>query len=118
MNHHIHLFLKAGQSRMDMVKFFKTTLLLWDFRASFGLTPICANFIDYVECDVDVKDVSNLNKVIGFGTTLHKLTTTNRDHFTLLHFLTIFHQLTFVSLVHKLIINFAVVQVSWIMIRL
>ena len=68
MNHHIHLFLNAGQSRMDMVKSFERTLLVWDSGASFGLTLFCADFIDYAECDIDVKDNSKLNKVIGFGT--------------------------------------------------
>ena len=31
MNHHIHLFFKSGQSRADMLKTFKTVLLVWDF---------------------------------------------------------------------------------------
>ena len=50
-----------------------------DSGASFGLTPYCANFINYVECDIDVKDISKLNKVICLGTALHKFTATNGD---------------------------------------
>ena len=41
------------------------------------MTPFCADFIDYVKCDNDGKDISKLNKVIGFGTILHKLLATN-----------------------------------------
>jgi hypothetical protein len=51
---------------------FLTMLLSWDTGASFGLTPFKADFIDYVECDIPVKDVTKVNKVIGMGTTLHK----------------------------------------------
>ena len=57
-----------------MLKSFKTTPLVWDSGASFRLNPYCADFIDNMECDIDIKDISNLNKVIGFGMTLHKFT--------------------------------------------
>jgi hypothetical protein len=43
----------------------------------FGLTPFCSDFIDYVECDVPVRDVTKVNKVIGIGTTIHKFTDIN-----------------------------------------
>ena len=46
--------------------------LVWDTGASFGLTPFCADFIDYVECQIPVKDISKTSMVIGIGTTLHK----------------------------------------------
>ena len=69
MNNHIHLLLKACKSKIDVLKSFETTQLVWDSGASFELTPYHADFIDYVECDIDVKDISKLNKVIGFGTT-------------------------------------------------
>ena len=46
--------------------------LVWDTGASFGLTPFRADFIDYVECRIPVKDISKTNTVIGIGTTLHK----------------------------------------------
>ncbi len=43
----------------------------------FGLTPFCSDFIDFVECDIPVRDVTKVNKVIGIGTTLHRFTDTN-----------------------------------------
>ena len=111
MNHNIHLLLKAGQSRSDMVKSFKATPLVWDYGASFGLKPCFADFIDYV------KDSSKFNNVIGFDTTLHKFPLMNCG---LLHIsaLTISHQLILDFFVFKLIINLLVASVSWIVIRL
>ncbi len=50
----------------------KTLILFWDTGGSAGLTPFCSNFINYVECDIDVRDVTKVNKVIGICTTLHK----------------------------------------------
>ena len=79
MNYHIHLPLKAGKSRTDVLKTFKTSPLVWDSVDSFGLTPFHADFIDYVKYDIDVKDIPKLNKVFAFETTLHKITTTNND---------------------------------------
>ena len=32
-----------------------------------------SDFIDYVEAEIAVKDVTKVNKVIGIGSTLHKL---------------------------------------------
>ena len=52
----------------------KTTMLIWDTGASYGLTPFRSDFIDYVQCDIPVRDVTKVNKVIGIGTTLHKFT--------------------------------------------
>ena len=69
MNHHIHLLLKAGKSKTN----------IWDFGVSFALTPYCVDFIDYEECDIDVNNISKLNKVICFGTTLPKFIATNGD---------------------------------------
>ncbi len=37
--------------------------------ASFGLTPFCSDFIDYVECNIPVRDVTKVNRVVGIGTT-------------------------------------------------
>ncbi len=54
-----------------------TLILIWDTGALFGLTPFCSDFIDYVECDILVWDVTKVNKVIGIGTTIHKFTNTN-----------------------------------------
>ena len=46
--------------------------------------------MDCLESDIDVKDMSKINKVIGFGTTLHKFTATNCD---LLYVPDLFHHL-------------------------
>jgi hypothetical protein len=51
----------------------KTTMLIWDTGASFGLTLFWSDFIDYVKCKIPVRDVTKVNKAIGIGTTLHKL---------------------------------------------
>ena len=50
----------------------RTMMLVWDTGSSYGLTPFKSDFIYYVECDIPVKDVTKVNKVIGIGTTLHK----------------------------------------------
>jgi hypothetical protein len=47
-------------------------MLVWDTGASYGLTPFCSDFIDYVSCDIPVKDVTKVNRVIRIGTTLSK----------------------------------------------
>jgi hypothetical protein len=50
----------------------KFLILIWDTGGSAGSTPFCSNFINYVEYDIDIRDVMKVNKVIGIGTTLHK----------------------------------------------
>ncbi len=55
----------------------KTFIFIWHTGASAGLTPFYSNFIDYVECEIDVRDISKVNKVIGIGTTLHRFVDTN-----------------------------------------
>ena len=55
----------------------RSVILIWDTGASYGLTPFRSDFIDYVECDIPVRDVTKVNKVIGIGTTLHKFTDTD-----------------------------------------
>ena len=50
----------------------KTLMLIWDSGASFGITLFRSGFIDYVEADIPVKDVTKINRVIGIGTALHK----------------------------------------------
>ena len=50
----------------------KSLILIWDTGASFGLTPFRSEFIDYVEADISVKDITKINRVIVIGTTLHK----------------------------------------------
>ena len=51
----------------------KSLILIWDTGASFGITPFRSDFIDYVKADIAVKDVTKIIKVIGIGTTLHRL---------------------------------------------
>ena len=50
----------------------KTMVLIWDTGASAGLTPFRSDFIDYVEVDFEIRDVTKANKVAGIGTTLHR----------------------------------------------
>ena len=35
------------------------------------MTPFRSDFIDYVEADIALQDVTKINNVIGIGTTLH-----------------------------------------------
>jgi len=58
----------------------KTLILIWDTGASAGLTPFWSDFIDYVECEIDVRDITKVNKVVGIGTTLHKFVDNNGNH--------------------------------------
>ncbi len=50
----------------------KHTLLIWDTGATHGLTPFLKDFIHYHPCDIPVKDISKVNRVIGVGTVMHK----------------------------------------------
>ena len=50
----------------------KTLILIWNTGGSASLTPFLSDFIDYVECDIEVCGVAKVNKVIGIGTILHK----------------------------------------------
>ncbi len=36
-------------------------ILIWDMGASYGLTPFFSDFIDYMECDIPVWDVTKVN---------------------------------------------------------
>ena len=45
--------------------------------ASYELTQFRSDFIDYVECDILVKDETRVNRVIGIGTTIHKFIESN-----------------------------------------
>ena len=49
----------------------RTMMLVWDMGASYGLTPFRSDFIEYLECDIPVKDVTKVNRVIGIGITPH-----------------------------------------------
>jgi hypothetical protein len=44
------------------------------------LTPFWSDFIDYVKCEIDVRDITKVNKVVGIGTTLHKFVDNNGNH--------------------------------------
>ena len=48
------------------------SIFFWDTGASFELATFRSDFIDYVEADIPVKDVKNINRVIGIGTMLHR----------------------------------------------
>jgi hypothetical protein len=50
----------------------KSLILIWDAGASYGLTTFRSDFIDYVKCEIPVRDVTKVNTVVGIGTTLHK----------------------------------------------
>ncbi len=50
----------------------KSLILIWDTGASYGLTPFRSDFIDYVKCEIPVRDVTKVNTVVGIGMTLHK----------------------------------------------
>ena len=54
-----------------------TTMLIWDTGASFALTSFKSNSIDYVKCNIPVKNVTKVITVIGFRTTIHKFVDTN-----------------------------------------
>ena len=54
----------------------KSLILIWDIGASAGLTPFRSDFIDYVKCEIDVRDISKVNKVVGIGTMLHRFVDT------------------------------------------
>ncbi len=56
------------ESKVD----FKHTLLIWDIGATHGLTPFLKDFIHYHPCDIPVRDISKVNRVIGVGTVIHK----------------------------------------------
>ena len=57
----------------------KEMVLAWDTGASYGLTPFRSDFVDYVECNIPVKDVTKVNTVIGIGTTLHRFVDENNQ---------------------------------------
>ena len=54
-----------------------TNVLIWDTSASFRLTTSKSGFIDYVNCNTHVKEVTYDNTIIGIGTTIHKFVDAN-----------------------------------------
>ena len=68
-----HSSLLTSEIGLSLVKVtFRECPLVWDTGALFGLTLFRGNCIDYVECQIPVKDISCTNMVIVMGTTLHK----------------------------------------------
>jgi hypothetical protein len=61
----------------------KTLILIWDTGTSAVFTPFWSDFIDYVECEINVCDITKLNKVVGIGTMLHKFVDNNGNHVSL-----------------------------------
>ena len=55
-------------------------MLVWNTGASYGLTKLRSDFIDYVKCDIPVKDLTKVNRAIGIGTTLHKFIESNGQY--------------------------------------
>jgi len=51
--------------------------LIWDTGASYGLTQFRSDFIDYVNFEILVRDITKVKTVEGIGTTLHKFTDIN-----------------------------------------
>ena len=58
--------------RSGEIKDPRKLIFIWYVGASYGLTPFRINFIDYVKCDIMVKYVTRINRVMGIGTALHK----------------------------------------------
>ena len=59
--------------RKDPRKF----ILIWDTGALYELNTFIIYLIDYLKCDIPVKDVTNINKVIGIDNTLNKFINSN-----------------------------------------
>ena len=82
----VRLALLKGPTRVNQAKSilsappdFYTTPLIYDTGASFGLTPFKADFIDFQEVSIPVKDISKTNYVVGVGTVMYKIKATNGD---------------------------------------
>ncbi len=91
----------------------KTLILVWDIGASAGLMPFWSDFIAFVECEIDVCDITKVNKVVGIGTTLHKFMDNNGNHVTCHVCLTIF-QRGMSGCLHLLVRFRSVNLVSWL----
>ena len=57
----------------------KSSPLVWDTGASFGLTPFQKDFIDYTESSISVNNIARTNTIVGIGTTLHKFKINGED---------------------------------------
>ena len=58
---------------LDSGETYKNNPLIWDTGSSFGMTTFRSDFIDYVEADIPVKDVTKVNGVIAVGTTINNI---------------------------------------------
>ena len=47
-------------------------MLVWDTGSSYGWTPFRSDFIEYMECNIPIKDITKINRVIGIGTIINK----------------------------------------------
>ena len=56
---------------------YKNITFIWDTRASFSLTPFRSDFIDYVEVNIPVKDVTKVNRIIVIGEKFQKIVDVN-----------------------------------------
>ena len=56
------------------IELFTTVLprIVWDTGASYGLTPFRSDSIDYVKCNIPVKDMTKVNRVVGVDIKLNK----------------------------------------------
>ena len=50
----------------------RTMVLVWGTGAPYGLTPFRSDFIDYMKCNILVKEMTKVNSVIGIRNTFHK----------------------------------------------
>ena len=58
----------------------RTMMLFWDTGASYGLTPFRSDFIEYVECNIPVKNVDKENRLIIIETNLHNFIESNSQN--------------------------------------
>ena len=72
-------------NNVNPVATFQTMMLVWDTGASFVLTPFKSDFVDYVECETPIKDVTKFNKSIGIETKIHKFKNSKGDDVYLPH---------------------------------
>ena len=59
-------------------------MLALDTGASFVLTSFKSEFVDNLQCDIPIKYISKVNKVIGIGTTIQNINNSKRDDVYLL----------------------------------
>ena len=90
-------------------------LLAWDTGDYFVLMPFKADFIDYLECVIPVKDVTNFNKVIGIGIKIHKFKISRDMIYVFCTCHTIYLCLRFNHLILRLFIIFMVATVEFIL---